>query len=151
MSIDRRYKVIVWGTGYVGKMVLRELIGHPHFELVGVIVSNPDKDGVDVGELIGRDPIGITCSTDIDAVLAVRADAVAHFGPTAALPRRTSTTMSVRCARASTGVDGDDAVGVPDDLRPERDRVGREGVRGDAARAASPPASTPASPTTCSR
>ena len=84
--IDRRYRVIVWGTGYVGKMVIRDLIDHPLFELVGVIVSNPEKDGVDAGELIGQGPIGIRCSTDAAAVLAIEADAVAHFGPTAAHP-----------------------------------------------------------------
>ena len=72
---SERLKIIVWGTGYVGKMVLRDLIGHPLFELVGVIVNNPEKDGVDVGTLIGRDPIGLACSTDIDEVLS--RDAVA--------------------------------------------------------------------------
>ncbi|HOT81571.1 MAG TPA: hypothetical protein PKY13_16375, partial [Microthrixaceae bacterium] len=83
---SERLKIIVWGTGYVGKMVLRDLIGHPLFELVGVIVNNPEKDGVDVGTLIGRDPIGLACSTDIDEVLSRDAVAVAHFGPTAAHP-----------------------------------------------------------------
>ena len=75
---SERLKIIVWGTGYVGKMVLRDLIGHPLFELVGVIVNNPEKDGVDVGTLIGRDPIGLACSTDIDEVLS--RDAVAVEG-----------------------------------------------------------------------
>ena len=41
------HKVIVWGTGFVGKMVIRELLSHPDFELVGVIVHAPEKDGVD--------------------------------------------------------------------------------------------------------
>jgi len=40
------YKVIVWGTGFVGKMVIRELVSHPQFELAGVIVNAPEKDGV---------------------------------------------------------------------------------------------------------
>ena len=43
------YKVIVWGTGFVGKMVIRELVHHPHFELAGVIANAPEKDGVDAG------------------------------------------------------------------------------------------------------
>lgn len=89
MGIDesQRYRVIVWGTGFVGKMVLRELIDHPVFELVGVIANNPEKDGVDVGELIGVDPIGMRVTTDVDAALSIAADAVAYFGPTAAQPR----------------------------------------------------------------
>jgi len=83
---SERLKIIVWGTGYVGKMVLRDLVDHPRFEVVGVVVNNPDKHGVDVGTLIGQDPIGLACSTDIDDVLSRDAVAVAHFGPTAAHP-----------------------------------------------------------------
>jgi len=80
------YKVIVWGTGYVGKMVIRELLEHPEFELAGVVVHNPEKVGQDVGTLIGGAPIGmLTMSTnDIHAAMKLDADAVAHFGPTAA-------------------------------------------------------------------
>ena len=29
-----KHKVIVWGTGVVGKLVIRELLDHPEFELV---------------------------------------------------------------------------------------------------------------------
>ena len=79
-SVDR---VIVWGTGYVGKRVIAEIVDHPHFELAGVIVSDPDKDGRDVGDICGIDPVGITATTDIDAALALDADAVAYYGPTA--------------------------------------------------------------------
>ena len=43
-------RVVVWGTGFVGKMVIAEIAKHPFFELVGVGVSNPDKVGRDVGE-----------------------------------------------------------------------------------------------------
>ncbi|MGW6379112.1 NAD(P)H-dependent amine dehydrogenase family protein [Rhodococcus sp. NPDC055112] len=78
-----KHKVIVWGTGVVGKLVIRELIDHPAFELVGVIVHDPVKDGVDVGTLIGVDPVGLTATTDFEAALAVEADAVAYYGPTA--------------------------------------------------------------------
>ena len=42
---------MVWGTGFVGKMVIAEVVKHPLFELVGVGVSNPDKVGRDVGEI----------------------------------------------------------------------------------------------------
>ncbi len=77
------YKVIVWGTGAVGKMVIDEILDNPEYELVGVLVNNPDKVGVDAGTLIGRDPIDILCTDDADAVLALDADVVAYFGPTA--------------------------------------------------------------------
>lgn len=78
------YRVIVWGTGFVGKMVIRELLDHPDFELAGVIVHGEEKHGVDVGELIGGEAIGVRCTRDAAAALAVPADAVAHYGPTAA-------------------------------------------------------------------
>ena len=79
----RRYKVIVWGTGFVGKQVIRQLADHPRFELVGVIVNAPDKDGLDAGEICGLPPLGIRASRDARAVLSREADAVAYFGPTA--------------------------------------------------------------------
>jgi len=81
-------RIVVWGTGFVGKMVIEEILDHPRFELVGVIVSDPAKDGKDVGEICGIDPVGITASTDADAVLmGTEPDAVAHYGPTAAEAR----------------------------------------------------------------
>ncbi len=49
-------RVVVWGTGFVGKMVIPEILRHPRFELVGVGVSNPDKVGLDVGEICGVGP-----------------------------------------------------------------------------------------------
>lgn len=76
-------KVVVWGTGVVGKLVLRELLGHPEFELAAVIVHDPAKDGVDVGALIGVDDVGLLATTDVGAALALDSDVVAYFGPTA--------------------------------------------------------------------
>ncbi len=79
-------RVVVWGTGFVGKLVIAEIVPHPAFELVGVGVSNPDKVGRDVGEICGLDPIGVTATDDVDALIALRPDALVHFGPTAAYP-----------------------------------------------------------------
>ena len=79
------HRVIVWGTGFVGAMVLNEILDHADYDVVGVIVNDPEKDGRDVGELIGRAAIGLRATSDADAALAVGADAVAYFGPTAAL------------------------------------------------------------------
>jgi hypothetical protein len=79
-----RHRVIVWGTGFVGRMVIRELADHPAFELVGVVVHDAAKDGRDAGEIAGTRPLGIRATRDVDAVLALPADAVAYFGPTAA-------------------------------------------------------------------
>ena len=75
------FKVIVWGTGLVGKAVLRELLMHPLYEVVGVIVNSPEKDGQDVGTLLGLPATGILASTDSTKLLALEADAVAYFVP----------------------------------------------------------------------
>jgi 4-hydroxy-tetrahydrodipicolinate reductase len=77
------HRVVVWGTGFVGKMVLREVFDHPHFDLVGVGVSTPAKVGVDVGEICGTAPVGVAATDDIEALIALEPDAVAHYGPTA--------------------------------------------------------------------
>ena len=79
-------KVVVWGTGFVGKLVIPEIVKHPAFELVGVGVSNPDKVDKDVGEICGIDPIGLAATDDLDALVDLRPDALVHYGPTAAKP-----------------------------------------------------------------
>ena len=78
-------RVVVWGTGFVGRMVIAEIVKHPEFELVGVGVSNPQKVGRDVGEICGLSgPIGIVATDDVDALIALHPDALVHYGPTAA-------------------------------------------------------------------
>lgn len=78
-------RVVVWGTGFVGRMVIAEIARHPRFELVGVGVSNPDKVGRDVAELCGLPaPLGVAATDDVDALIALRPDALVHYGPTAA-------------------------------------------------------------------
>ncbi|MBI3691926.1 MAG: dihydrodipicolinate reductase, partial [Mycolicibacterium aromaticivorans] len=77
-------RVVIWGTGFVGRMVIPEVLDHPDFELVGVGVSNPAKVGVDVGEICGIPPVGIAATDDVDALIALKPDALVHYGPTAA-------------------------------------------------------------------
>ena len=77
------YRVIVWGTGFVGSAVLRNLIAHPNFEIAGVLVHSAEKDGMDLGEILGVAETGVRATRDIERLLAVEADAVAYFGPNA--------------------------------------------------------------------
>jgi 2,4-diaminopentanoate dehydrogenase len=77
-------RIVVWGTGFVGKMVIPEVLGHPDFELVGVGVSNPDKVGRDVGEICGIGSIGLAATDEVDSLIDLRPDALVHYGPTAA-------------------------------------------------------------------
>ena len=77
-------RVVVWGTGVVGKMIIAEVDKHPAFDLVGVGVHDADKIGIDAGEFAGIGPIGVLATNDVDALIALHPDAVAHYGPTAA-------------------------------------------------------------------
>ena len=79
-------RVVVWGTGFVGKLVIAEIVPHPAFELVGVGVSNPDKVGRDAGKICGLDPVGVIATDDVEALVALQPDALVHYGPTAAYP-----------------------------------------------------------------
>lgn len=71
-------RVIQWATGPVGRCALREIIESPNYELVGLFVYSPDKEGVDAGELVGLAPTGITASRDRAKMLALEADVVIH-------------------------------------------------------------------------
>ncbi len=80
---DGKKRIVLWGTGVVGSMVLAEIIRHPLFELVGVGVSNPDKVGRDAGLLCGGGETGIHATNSVEELIALRPDAVVHYGPTA--------------------------------------------------------------------
>ncbi len=81
--MTEKKKVVVWGTGFVGKMVIPEIVRHPNFELVGVGVHDKDKVGRDAGEICGIGPVGVAATDDLDALIALRPDALVHYGPTA--------------------------------------------------------------------
>lgn len=69
-------RVAVWGTGMMGQGLLGYLLDRPSdVEIVGAIVTNPAKDGLTVGGLIGRE-CDVRMTTDAAAVLAKRPDVV---------------------------------------------------------------------------
>lgn len=78
-----RYRVILWGTGFVGMRVLRDLLTHPLYDVVAVLVNDPAKEGQDAGVLAGLPAVGLHARRDVEAVLAEPADAVCYFGPSA--------------------------------------------------------------------
>ena len=80
------YRVIQWATGGVGKAAIEGVLAHPELELAGCWVHSTAKDGKDVGELIGGDPIGVRASSDVDTVLAIDADCVV-YAPVLADPK----------------------------------------------------------------
>jgi 2,4-diaminopentanoate dehydrogenase len=80
---QRRLRVVVWSTGTVGRHAIAGIDRHPDLDLVGVWVSDPAKDGKDAGELaeLGR-TLGVTATSDRDALLALRPDAIVHAAMT---------------------------------------------------------------------
>jgi len=116
------YRTIVWGTGNVGQPALRAVLANPQLELAGVIVSNPDKEGRDAGELCGRGATGVRATRDIDAALGAGADAVAYCASGDFRPDEALNDIE-RCLRAGINVVSTsvyplyDPQSAPDDLR----------------------------------
>ncbi len=71
-------KVVVWGTGNMGRAGIRAVVAHPGLELAAVLVANPSKVGVDAGTLADCGVLGVPASSDVEAVLAGRPDAVVY-------------------------------------------------------------------------
>lgn len=76
---DHKLRVVVWSTGTIGRHAIAGIDAHPDLELVGVWVSNRDKDGKDAGILaeLGRE-LGVAATTDRDALIALKPDAIVH-------------------------------------------------------------------------
>ncbi len=72
------YKVVQWTTGNVGKSSVRAIAANPLFELVGCYAWSSDKVGRDAGELCGIEPLGVTATDDIEALLALKPDCVVY-------------------------------------------------------------------------
>ncbi|BBY74901.1 dihydrodipicolinate reductase [Mycolicibacterium parafortuitum] len=80
------YRVIQWGTGAVGSEMMTAILdGRPELKLVGAKVYSDAKDGADLGELLGRAPIGVRATTDVEEILAADADCVLYTPRTACL------------------------------------------------------------------
>jgi hypothetical protein len=70
-------KVVVWGTGNVGRPAIRAVLSHRDLELAGVVVSNPGKIGKDAGELAGIARQGVAATDDWKHAIA-EADCVVY-------------------------------------------------------------------------
>jgi len=78
-----KLRVVAWSTGAVGRHAIAGIDAHPELELVGVWVSNPEKAGQDAGRLAGLDRgLGVLATTDREALLALRPDAIVHTAMT---------------------------------------------------------------------
>ena len=71
-------RVVQWTTGNVGKQAVQAVVARPDLELVGCYAWSGDKVGKDVGELCGIEPVGVTATDDVDALLALKPDCVVY-------------------------------------------------------------------------
>ncbi len=68
-----------WGTGNVGRRALRATLDHPEIEIVGLHAFGGEKQGVDAGTLVGRAPVGVVATDDIETLLALHPDCVCYM------------------------------------------------------------------------
>ena len=71
-------RVVQWATGSVGVAAINGVLEHPDLELAGCWVHSPEKAGKDVGEIVGRDPLGVLATNSVEEILALDADAVIY-------------------------------------------------------------------------
>lgn len=77
MSNDVK-RVVVWSTGGIGSLSIVAVNERPDLELVGVWVHSEEKVGRDAGELANGKPIGVSCTNDVDALIALKPDCVIY-------------------------------------------------------------------------
>ena len=97
------YKVVVCGTGNVGRHALRAIVEHPQLELAGVRAFSAAKRGLDAGELIGTAPLGVTAVTELDEVLKIKADCVLYCGLGSTIPGGFDQTVDDLCTLLRAG------------------------------------------------
>jgi hypothetical protein len=117
-------RVVQWTTGNVGKRSVRAVVGHPDLELVGCYAWSSDKVGRDVGELCGIDPVGVTATDDVDALMALRPDCVVYN------PMWPSTDEMVRILDAGVNVVSTAAFVDGSARQGDRDRIAAACERG---------------------
>jgi hypothetical protein len=71
-------KVVVWGTGNVGRPAIRAVLSHSELELAAVIVASKDKVGLDAGVIADVGNTGVIATDDWRGVLDARPDAVIY-------------------------------------------------------------------------
>jgi len=63
-------KVMLYGIGAIGRRMASVLLEKKWAKIVGAVDIDPNKVGRDLGDLIGKKPLGVIISDDPDAVLS---------------------------------------------------------------------------------
>lgn len=74
-----KIKIVSYGIGVIGRRLANHLLNKEGVKIVGAVDINPQIVGRDLGEVLGRDKIGVIISNDADKVLAeTKPHAVVH-------------------------------------------------------------------------
>ncbi len=111
------YRIVQWTTGNVGKQSVKSITANPTLELVGCFAWSQEKTGVDVGQLCGIAPLGVTATDDVEALIALAPDCVVYN------PMWPSVDELVRILEAGINVVATAAFITGKNLGPERDRL----------------------------
>lgn len=71
-------RVGVISTGWISSLAIRAIVRRPHLKLVGVWVHSPEKNGRDVGDIVGLGQIGVTTTNHLDDIIALKPDCVVY-------------------------------------------------------------------------
>jgi 2,4-diaminopentanoate dehydrogenase len=96
-------RVVVWGTGNVGRPAIRAVVAHRDLDLVGVVVADREKVGRDAGELAGIGPVGVIATDDVQVALSSDVDAVVYAATADSRPAEAYTEL-LRCLQAGRNV-----------------------------------------------
>ena len=72
------YKIIQWSSGNVGKKAIATVAQRKGLKLAGLYVYNPEKAGIDAGEIAGIDKLGVKATNDKNKLIKMDADCVVH-------------------------------------------------------------------------
>jgi hypothetical protein len=121
---DAPIRVVQWTTGNVGRQTVPTIVADERLDLVGCYAWSPEKVGRDVGELCDIDPIGITATHDVDALLALQPDCILYC------PKWQDVDELVRILAAGIDVVATAAFITGHSIGTDRDRIADACVRG---------------------
>jgi 2,4-diaminopentanoate dehydrogenase len=117
----RKYRVIIWGLGNVGRIAVRMCMEKESLELVGAIDVAPDKVGRDAGEIFGFGKAGVIVSNDVEKEFAKEADVIMCYLPNLMKKgsRKPSADNIVRALKAKKNVITTIPISYPAQSEPE--------------------------------
>jgi len=78
-ALQKPLRIIQCGTGVAGRQALTAILDRPELELAGLLVHSPQNDGRDAAAFIERPDCGVRGTRDIQALIALQADAVSYM------------------------------------------------------------------------